>query len=266
MEWTDDFLLGIPSIDAQHKQLINLLDLFHIALKKGETQSAYANTIRALVDYTQHHFADEEEYMSRIGYPKLADHKRLHANLINETRNILFQLKNGHPIHAISLHRFLNDWVCNHILDEDHKIARYSHSRQSPPPSEAAHPNPLGVEGEELLAGFQSLGKQREHKALSPADYMSQALEILNNGFGRFNIATPKRIELALAFIGYLSEREIVSQADAEVFKKAAVKKALASKILSGFPDSDSRHGFLAHLLQKKLLTAEEMEAAQHTG
>lgn len=124
MEWYDDYNIGVELIDAQHQELFKVVNRLQKALAAGRAHDELADTLRFLVRYTQQHFHDEEEVMADIGFEELARHKKLHANLIEDIKNILVDLKKGKTIHPYALIDFLTDWLMNHIRYEDNKIGR----------------------------------------------------------------------------------------------------------------------------------------------
>ena len=53
LEWTDDFSVGIDSIDNQHKDLIQLINKLNSATGKGLGNLVIKDVVNNLVKYTQ---------------------------------------------------------------------------------------------------------------------------------------------------------------------------------------------------------------------
>jgi hemerythrin-like metal-binding protein len=124
MDWYDDYNIDVEPIDSQHKELVAMVSRLQDALSSGAINAEIAHALKFLVEYTQHHFKDEEKIMTAIGFADLDNHRRLHGKLIEEIKNILLDLKKGKTIHPYQLIDFLTDWLINHIRHEDKKIGR----------------------------------------------------------------------------------------------------------------------------------------------
>jgi len=83
-EWSSKIEVGLPEIDAQHRQLFELAATF---AGDGE-QIRVLKSLAMLTEYVKVHLREEEEMMAACRYPGLEAHKRLHA----EFRRMLFDL------------------------------------------------------------------------------------------------------------------------------------------------------------------------------
>jgi len=121
--WSSEYLLGQKTIDSEHKEL------FRIALKalnyenvKNQKEHARA-TIMQLNKYMQEHFKHEEEYMLSIAYPSFQEHKKIHAQIIDQVSQLIQQLpKMKIQDFEKALVTYIDIWLVNHIIHEDHKI------------------------------------------------------------------------------------------------------------------------------------------------
>jgi len=119
--WKDAYALDIPSMDGEHKILINKINnLADAFAQKSDLKSAFQD----LAEYTQKHFAHEEDYMRSISYPSLNSHQKLHTNLLAQVKKFGEQI-NSETINPDELMNFLNDWLLRHILGTDMKYAKY---------------------------------------------------------------------------------------------------------------------------------------------
>ena len=122
LRWEDRLLIGVKSIDEQHKQLVLMLAKLQTGVKAGHAEEAIAKTLRDLVNYTKKHFSDEEAVMLSQNFPELEYHKKLHHDLIEELVGILQEMKKGRDITGEELIEFLRHWLFDHIVKEDRKI------------------------------------------------------------------------------------------------------------------------------------------------
>lgn len=124
-EWSDAMSVGIPEIDAQHRELINLLNRLFISVVEHDKDKITIEILDALIDYTKTHFALEEELMQRAGYDALefAAHKGTHQCFVEKVGSAAQKnLLEGKSV-SFELIHFLKNWLRHHIMDTD---KRYS--------------------------------------------------------------------------------------------------------------------------------------------
>lgn len=125
-EFTDEYLIGVELIDSEHKELFSIVDKANRLVKSYNEASGYdkiLDILDNLKEYTKKHFADEEEYMERIGYDGLDAQKRAHDAFIQKLENIDLSEIDENPQESLQqLLEFLLGWLVNHILNTDKKI------------------------------------------------------------------------------------------------------------------------------------------------
>jgi hemerythrin len=135
--WDERYQLGIPEIDAQHRQLINLTnELYQGCMAGDEAAKAYfTKTIHGTVDYVKTHFSYEEKMLAEAGYPYLAWHKAQHAGFIKQILDDAAKFNAGEKFVPNKFVRFLRDWILSHIAMTDRNYAAFIlHGEKSPPP------------------------------------------------------------------------------------------------------------------------------------
>lgn len=120
--WKDYYSVGHESIDAEHKQIIGLINELYEAKQKGVDYKVIKPLLDRLVQYAVNHFQHEEEIMLAHQYPDFAQHKALHDKL---RKNTIALRDNANLMTGRDLLAFLKDWWCNHIQDQDKKFAPY---------------------------------------------------------------------------------------------------------------------------------------------
>ena len=123
--WTEELSVGVPSIDEQHKKLVNMINSLNDALEKGEADEMIVKIFNGLAAYTQKHFAYEEELFATHGYAESAAHKKEHADLITQVVELKKKLDAGDFMIGAELMSFLKKWLTNHILGSDKKYSRF---------------------------------------------------------------------------------------------------------------------------------------------
>ena len=120
-EWKPEYTVQIGSIDNQHQQLFEIGRELHAAMSKGAGKEVLGKTLDRLIKYTAVHFAHEEQAQIAAGYPDFAAHKALHVALIKKVQEFQKKIAEGQAAVTIELLDFVQNWLSNHILKEDHK-------------------------------------------------------------------------------------------------------------------------------------------------
>jgi len=123
--WSDEFSVGIPSIDAQHQKLFALLNDLHAALACGRGSSVVGRTLVGLLAYTASHFAHEEKLLADTAYPSFHDHKAEHVRLLAAVKQLQSDRLAGQAAISLDVMHFLKGWLRGHILGVDKRYAPY---------------------------------------------------------------------------------------------------------------------------------------------
>lgn len=130
-EWDAGKLsLNIPEMDDEHKVLIGLMNELH---RLNEAQAPFGDQLRALdklVSYTTKHFADEEAYMERIGFPGLRIHKGVHRQLLEKLAAHAASARASRKL-PDDLFVFFKMWLSAHIRGVDTKYALHARTAKS---------------------------------------------------------------------------------------------------------------------------------------
>lgn len=117
--WSDSLSVKVPSIDAQHQKLINLINALNNAMLQGKGKEVLGTILLDLVQYTKTHFAYEESVMHKAGYAKLDEHKAEHRKLTGQVEQLVKDYETGKVGISVSLMSFLTDWLRSHIIGRD---------------------------------------------------------------------------------------------------------------------------------------------------
>lgn len=119
ISWSESLSVGITEIDAQHKELVEQVNLLHEAMRAGKGQQEILAILGNLVTYTKVHFAAEENLMRRIGYGEYAGHKAKHEALTQQVLQYQAQASASTVGLSVQVNQFLKDWLINHIQGDD---------------------------------------------------------------------------------------------------------------------------------------------------
>lgn len=124
LEWRDIFSVGIEQFDEDHKQIFKILnDLEGTSLSKRSEKSL--QTLIELEEYTQKHFNSEEEFMKKINFPLIEDHKGDHSFLIRSIKRLRDMEYKG-IVFSLEISDFLKFWIIQHILGSDREYAEFN--------------------------------------------------------------------------------------------------------------------------------------------
>lgn len=126
--WSEELMIGITSIDEEHRSLVVLANKFQRSLKDGLNSSEVEKLFEKLIDYTDKHFVNEEKIMKKYSYPDLDNHKLEHKRLIQE---VLAMKKDQKYIFHENISDFLYSWLVEHIIKTDLKFGKYLSEKDS---------------------------------------------------------------------------------------------------------------------------------------
>lgn len=118
LEWSDDLSVGIEEIDAQHKELVGLVNKVYDGIQAGDRLQVN-QVLMDLIAYTRTHFAVEESLMRLLHYPAYEAHKALHEALVDRVMDIKARVELEQAEVGEDLMELLKDWLTQHILHED---------------------------------------------------------------------------------------------------------------------------------------------------
>jgi hemerythrin len=131
MLWKDKYELGVPQIDAQHKELFRRVESFLQALRSGDSWDEKIpkinETLEFMKKYVVEHFHDEEEYQKSVNFPGYDAHKQLHIGMVNYVQEVAKQYEQSNNNEDL-MQQFggrLLSWLINHVAAEDQLIADY---------------------------------------------------------------------------------------------------------------------------------------------
>lgn len=125
IDWTNEFSVGIPSLDEQHRNLVDIINKFEEARRRGKGTKIMRQILNEIIGYTQEHFAFEEELLEESDYPDRKLHQSQHRQLLQKVERLQHDyLHEGRRITA-ETGEFLNYWLTSHILQHDKNYSEH---------------------------------------------------------------------------------------------------------------------------------------------
>ncbi len=123
IRWKAEYSLGIPSADAEHRELIELLnEIYEELLRTGAGESATQDFLGELYAKISAHFALEEKLMRDYRYDGYREHKADHERLLNEIRDLMDEYEDSKELDAEAFSSKLDAWFSNHFRTMDARL------------------------------------------------------------------------------------------------------------------------------------------------
>jgi len=120
--WKDYYSVGDSTIDAQHRQIIAMINELYDAMSRNIDFTVVKPLLGRLRRYTMEHFDYEETVRAAHSYPELVQHKILHDKMRQRT---IDYYDNANLLTGRDMLVFLKEWWSNHIQNQDQKYAPF---------------------------------------------------------------------------------------------------------------------------------------------
>ena len=122
LSWSNQYLIGDDTIDAEHEELFRLINDFHSHWMEAKNRQVIARVFNQLIAYAETHFRDEEAIMEAQGYPRLAEHKQVHEAMVETIFELHRSYMEAHFNLEVSTMKFVKAWLIEHILENDYRF------------------------------------------------------------------------------------------------------------------------------------------------
>ncbi len=131
IEWKDEFSVGVPEVDHEHRELIDLINALHARLGSEAAQVSVEDFLGEIYAKISAHFALEEKVMRDRDYDQYQDHKTAHEQLLDEIRDIMDDYEDSAEFNEQDLAARLERWFSEHFKTKDARLHKHL-SRPSP--------------------------------------------------------------------------------------------------------------------------------------
>ena len=123
IEWKDEYSVGVPEVDYEHRKLIDLINELHENLIRKDSHETVTDFLGEIYAKISAHFALEEKFMRDIRYDQYDDHKADHERLLDEIRDIMDDQERGAYVDYESvLSERLSAWFGEHFKTHDARL------------------------------------------------------------------------------------------------------------------------------------------------
>lgn len=124
IEWKDQYALGVPEIDHEHRELIELINGLYSSMRREASDNDVADFLGEIYARIGAHFALEEKAMRDSGYDEYEDHKTDHEKLLDVIRDLMDDYEDGVCADIEVFAKRLDDWFSEHFRTRDARLHR----------------------------------------------------------------------------------------------------------------------------------------------
>jgi len=123
-----EYILGIPKLDEQHKELVRQLNeaIKHCTGKKKDEKRFYDKNTRNSIEFLRNHFETEEKILCKTKYENYNSHKADHKRILEELIKMNDEIeKNKVELNLFYVTAFIKEMVMKHIKTHDLDAKKY---------------------------------------------------------------------------------------------------------------------------------------------
>ena len=122
IEWKEQYSLGVPAVDHEHRELIDLINELYANVKGPGTDATVMDFLGELYARIAAHFALEEKIMRDSGYDEYLEHKSDHERLLDDVRNLMDDYEDGVYVNVEEFGKRLDAWFSEHFRTRDARL------------------------------------------------------------------------------------------------------------------------------------------------
>ena len=88
VQLSETFLMESQALDKDHQRLVEMVNDITQMLDGGDTENCKAQVID-FVEFVKSHFAREEQFLNKVGYPNVDKHQKHHKELYPKMNHML---------------------------------------------------------------------------------------------------------------------------------------------------------------------------------
>jgi hemerythrin len=122
VEWRDEFSVGVPAVDFEHRELIDLINDLHQRLMTDHDPAAVSVFLGEIYTRISAHFALEEKIMRDAGYDEYAVHKADHERLLDGILDMADDYDQHDGFDEADFAERLRRWFVDHFQTKDARL------------------------------------------------------------------------------------------------------------------------------------------------
>ena len=125
IEWKDAFATGIPDVDHEHRELIELINKLYVAMSREDASITVMDFLGEIYAHVSAHFALEEKIMRERKYDHYQEHKADHEALLDELRDLMDDYEENTYYNDEEFAASIERWFTEHFRTRDARLHKY---------------------------------------------------------------------------------------------------------------------------------------------
>jgi hemerythrin len=125
IEWKDEFCVGVPDVDHEHQEIINLINNLHDAMSGENATISVMDFLGEIYSHVSAHFALEEKIMRSHKYDQYTEHKADHERLLDELRDIMDDYEENAYFSDEEFAGQVERWFTDHFKTKDARLHKH---------------------------------------------------------------------------------------------------------------------------------------------
>jgi hemerythrin-like metal-binding protein len=125
IEWKKEFEVGVPDVDHEHQEIINLINNLHTAMSGENATISVMDFLGEIHAHVSAHFALEEKIMRTRKYDQYRDHKADHERLLDELRDIMDDFEENAYFSDQEFAAHVERWFIEHFKTKDARLHKH---------------------------------------------------------------------------------------------------------------------------------------------
>jgi len=125
IEWRDEFSIGLPDVDHEHREMISMINALHESLGSAADAGRIVAALGEIHARIALHFALEEREMQKLDYIAFLDHKQDHERLLDDILDIMDTAETETGYDSVNFGRRLSKWFTEHFRTHDARLHRW---------------------------------------------------------------------------------------------------------------------------------------------
>ena len=114
-----------PLLEKEHQQFFDLLDALDQCISKGNSANQVHKYLGDFVALAEVHFKNEEAVMETYKYTEVIEHKKEHADLLEQLFILKSKLDSGQTPFGKDYMHLLRNWFERHLFDADNRLDKF---------------------------------------------------------------------------------------------------------------------------------------------
>ena len=129
--WKDFLTVGVPEMDAEHRQFISRVNELNLAIVEAKDKTAVRQAMDLMLAEATNHFRHEEELLAEWNYPEAAAHAAKHAELAAQFGRVLKEFEQAEFSFVWAVKGLqIKQLLVEHLLKEDLKYRSFPQSKE----------------------------------------------------------------------------------------------------------------------------------------